>query len=833
MKYWLYKNFPTIVKRALFQYEQNESVFDIESISEMPGLVHKVFSVLVTTSVLDCTGRNDDLLNFDLTPQVTGCHACLYFDVLCKEETDCCLISYSSCSQRLWLNGEFFSILGAMVNSIYTLKLKKGRNRFCFEIPCVSADFCMSVRLNRMENERLHPEASVCRNNTFVQKGEIFIRKNEVILDYCDTFRFMIVPNDTLEVSNDSDIWVTLFDAEDGTKLQRMKCHPLRQYFIPLEQLCLDQTRKCHCLELRFRYRLSTGGFGNKQCRIYVGDPAALADDMIREAENMLLYNELSADERSALEANISILQTKELDDWFETLFELKNILQSIRNGEFQRSFHSPGVHIAYFQSKLDLKNIWFQVVTPPSYSPDKQYGLLIIASVRQYSYYTDALVSGFPGSGRVICVDITGRGVTLGSYIGEASINEIIEKVCDMYPIDSNRIFIMGHSNGGSAAIVQAQSFPDRYAGLFACGGYIHATEMGNISNINRYFIYAEREIFSDRDERRFLRAIKRNPENCEFHVIRGFSHSYLSLLQFNTYILRQLVRSRKDVLPKSIQFFTERHRHLKAYWVQLDGIEFGKRNAGFHATWNTIEIRITVHNATGLTITVPDGVRRKRFKVVINSCEFTLHDCLEPTLHFIRSGSKYLLSGQAACVSRIFKGNGLLDVYLSPLVIISSPEYQAVAEVFAKPISFGFDPLINVDYPQYRMDKLSPELLSMNAIIFIDKHTEGNRYVDLIRRSAGIQTDPSGYEYRGTRYTGQYCIMQVMENPFAKDNSILYISCNCDKLFSHNLFTRKLILPSYTYGLHPYLNNDALIFDGKTYSRIIEFGMPIEPIV
>ena len=128
MKYWLYKNFPTIVKRVLFQYEQNESVFDVESISEMPGLVHKVFSVLVTTPVLDCTGRSDDLLSFDLTPQVTGCHACLYFDVLCKEETDCCLISYSSCSQRLWLNGEFFSILGAMVNSIYTLKLKKGRN---------------------------------------------------------------------------------------------------------------------------------------------------------------------------------------------------------------------------------------------------------------------------------------------------------------------------------------------------------------------------------------------------------------------------------------------------------------------------------------------------------------------------------------------------------------------------------------------------------------------------------------------------------------------------------------------------------------------------------
>lgn len=32
---------------------------------------------------------------------------------------------------------------------------------------------------------------------------------------------------------------------------------------------------------------------------------------------------------------------------------------------------------------------------------------------------------------------------------------------------------------------------------------------------------------------------------------------------------------------------------------------------------------------------------------------------------------------------------------------------------------------------------------------------------------------------------------------------------------------------------GIHPYLNNEGLIFNGKTYFRIYEWGMDIEEII
>jgi len=60
----------------------------------------------------------------------------------------------------------------------------------------------------------------------------------------------------------------------------------------------------------------------------------------------------------------------------------------------------------------------------------------------------------------------------------------------------------------------------------------------------------------------------------------------------------------------------------------------------------------------------------------------------------------------------------------------------------------------------------------------------------------------------------------MQTINNPYNPNFSILVIQTNCENLLNKNLFTRKVIIPFYFNGHHPYWNNQALAYiDGKFY--------------
>ena len=87
----------------------------------------------------------------------------------------------------------------------------------------------------------------------------------------------------------------------------------------------------------------------------------------------------------------------------------------------------------------------------------------------------------------------------------------------------------------------------------------------------------------------------------------------------------------------------------------------------------------------------------------------------------------------------------------------------------------------------------------------------------------------DEHGNSYLGQEHTGNYLILQIVEHPTDPNNSILYVNTNNENLYRKCLFTRKITLPAYSNGHHPYLNSDAIIFDGKKYCIISEYGLEI----
>ena len=88
----------------------------------------------------------------------------------------------------------------------------------------------------------------------------------------------------------------------------------------------------------------------------------------------------------------------------------------------------------------------------PAGYTEEKAYPLIMTLSTDVYS----GLSYSFPAealSEPVIHADVTGRGFTGGSYIGEASTLEVLEFLQRTYAVDEQRIYWIGYSNGGYAA--------------------------------------------------------------------------------------------------------------------------------------------------------------------------------------------------------------------------------------------------------------------------------------------------------------------------------------------------------------------------------------------
>ena len=72
----------------------------------------------------------------------------------------------------------------------------------------------------------------------------------------------------------------------------------------------------------------------------------------------------------------------------------------------------------------------------------------------------------------------------------------------------------------------------------------------------------------------------------------------------------------------------------------------------------------------------------------------------------------------------------------------------------------------------------------------------------------------------------------MQVIPNPYDNRLSILIVSCNSEDSLRKNVFLRKVILPFYLNGLHPYLNNEILIFFQDKFYAAYEKDSPLELI-
>ncbi|MGW9528675.1 PHB depolymerase family esterase [Paenibacillus terrae] len=516
------------------------------------------------------------------------------------------------------------------------------------------------------------------------------------------------------------------------------------------------------------------------------------------------------------------------------------------------------GIGEGFFVSRLDNSLQRYTIQLPRSYSADRQYPLIVLMPGKRYELgLPDFQKRGF-GQGweeEAIFVTFSCRGVTLGSYIGEAAFLEALDVILQAYRVDEDRIYLTGYSNGAYAAWAMAQAYPSRFAAIAVIAGAPHPKHLMNLLNMpifnvvgDQDYLFAqaytapETELLSDH----YKGVVERCSNHWDTHELRLLDG-----------VLSWLMQWKRVMVPQRIAYRTERGRHNRAYWLELTQADENEEYAELHGELSKtgeLDIRAIhadefiihlsheilslelVHVRIGARIFVLDLLEYNRFRFV--KIEPRKHPSPEYRLIAERGSKTHGSSGKEIdgemAMYRLKSsgrnpsghGMGVLDVYMGRLHIVlpssytTSEEEQAVkrtAKALAGPRTATWNPYIGVHYPVVASHEISEEELADSNVICI---TAGLSKHELLQRHQAhlqITCTEKGYILDGNFTASEYCLSYIQPAPWSTSQQMLVVATNSPRMLGKNLFTRRLIMPGYFNGLHPYLNKDIIVYDSK----------------
>lgn len=769
---------------------------------------------LENAEVIDCKSDNLAINTIEFEKLNIDDRTMLYFFfcVECDEDTGVVFSIESHAIQRLWVNEKMVCLCGDKKRQFHSLRLVKGKNVFCIQqhdsIPVIKT----TIRIRSLEDDQ-KDNISLTHNNLYYEEGLIDISA-WYLNEFCyngEDYHFVLYPIDCVNLTDDTQICMEIIDYATNTVLYKQECRFHKFYEVSTKGLHYCSDNIFNYLDVKFTYNTISGDTKVLRTRLYLSEPKDFIEP-IRNRAKEILNNGCTDETRYYLEYILNFDDSENDIDVFHKWERISKVVTMIEKGDYYNYLRSEGEKVVCFHSDIDDTPDYYTITLPRGYSPDRKYPLLVINNVLPgtwlSSYFSRAK------SIEVIAVDFSGKGVTMGSYIGDAAFNEIYKDVFSKFSIDENKVLMMGHSNGGYATWAQAQVTPDRYSAIFPAVSEPNEKMLMNLSNMSvRYFTSESDDLDSIVTEN--VENVGKYIKDYKTYRIEKFNHGLMGTVQFNERILTELIQYNRDDFPNEVNFSTDKNRYLKAYWIRIHSMKSGKALAKVYAKIEDNHIFITAENITGITVTIPPQIDKKCGVIMINGNTVTIDDKDEIILG--EQDEKFVLFDTEQ-KREIYLGTGLIDPFITPVRIISflNEDKAEIVNHFRSPKTNGFYGGTSVNYPV--LDVQSLESFPIQSLVVLDNCNGCGEIIDTVRESALIKTDIQGYTCQDERYNGDYLVMQIVTHPINPESSILYINTNNEDLYNKCFFTRNLTLPAYANGYHEYLNSYALVYrDGK----------------
>jgi poly(3-hydroxybutyrate) depolymerase len=129
--------------------------------------------------------------------------------------------------------------------------------------------------------------------------------------------------------------------------------------------------------------------------------------------------------------------------------------------------------HLATFRSSIDFSLQKYGILFPTNYDPTKQYSLIF--STHGAGVECEGQVDAFEAKDWAFVVAPSNRrafGFDWQDW-GRLDAMEVLDQVMEKYPIDANRVYLVGHSMGGHGAWHLGCTYPDRFAAVVPSAGW------------------------------------------------------------------------------------------------------------------------------------------------------------------------------------------------------------------------------------------------------------------------------------------------------------------------------------------------------------------------
>lgn len=741
----------------------------------------------------------------------------LYTEVYSVEECRVIISSFFDVIGKMWINNEIAEIFQYdFYDSRYcSVNLRKGKNTLLLEIFSPHDKDTFGVQICNYDSEILEDVHSLSQTPSIDKLDSVYFVRD--VDYYCGKSKFKLM----------------VFDRQ----------HKDSSYRITMEDVILDKNidiiamaNKPFMLNISEFNKLDTVKIHHVEISVYdekkgISDsliiPFSLNDFEIEKVKNQILSKR-----------NLSDWEINQLEGWINLYNEYSNAGESLlkyyavraidslsRKEETVQTYKKEGIHKFFIHSQLDERPVVVRTIIPKDYEENKEYPILFFIGAvydeRIFKFLRQNNITD-----QFIIADITGHRAVGGSYMGEAGMTELITWFFDNYKVDRDRVYIVGQSDGGYATWAYAQNHSEIPAGIYPQISTPFMETLDNTMNIPTFQTYSSKDVtFRNWKINKYRKLIEYgNYYQFNFENMR---HTNFQTYLCNRIILKELVSKAKNRVPQNIIYKTVRNRHLTSDWVKVHGIRFGKTKAVIKAMIvDDNYIKIIISNSDGFTLTLPEYVKCENLKIEINSKIYVINKCGEDgRIIFIKENGIWKESFAELEYDQR-KGTGILDVYLDKLRIIiptNSDEFvERVANNWASPATNINDCKININYPIFKKDSIEKKDIENNLILFEPYYNNETCGYKLVKRA--IECDDKGFTYQNNRFDGNYLVMQVIPNPQNNEKSILVVSSNDLKTFSRNIFMRKVIIPMYYTGVHPYLNNKALIYYNRRYYRVYE---------
>ena len=163
-------------------------------------------------------------------------------------------------------------------------------------------------------------------------------------------------------------------------------------------------------------------------------------------------------------------------------------------------------------------------------------------------------------------------------SQNAENFVLQLIQEIRAKYPIDPNRIFLSGLSNGAIGAYLMGMFYPDRFAGVVPIAGGITKRLMSFLVNLNNtpmYVIQGEFDpMFPIELTRRTYKILSdfKSPVIYREHKERGAAHGGHFLPESEVPALVEwLTKQKRNTSPKVVRLTREENHMKRVFWVRI----------------------------------------------------------------------------------------------------------------------------------------------------------------------------------------------------------------------------------------------------------------------